>query len=331
MNELNKRIVFGFSALASNAYKYLQAIRPQHGVIVLLFCLIFIVSLDALGDVNDVNSDVVSPIITYQYFDALDNADYQNITSQIVTYQYLDSLTDVTCQTLTSPSVSYFFPCSDITSPADPPTPNILSAVCDEFIITAPPDKNKLVIITHGWSPLWETPNADWVTNMVNAINGVVDNSVWVQPYYWLDACHTYYPPDALANGMERGSLLGRCIADANQWQHVHLVGHSAGAGVIFAAANELVRQRAMGKFSGTIHLTFLDPYSPSTIANAYTSVLGPNDWADNYYTYDITDIPFNGETSKNFNSAYNVDLRNINFKLIKSCNWLAHNCIQIK
>jgi hypothetical protein len=197
--------------------------------------------------------------------------------------------------------------------PPDPPAPNILSMGCDGYITAPPPGKDKLVVITHGWSPPWDLlPNADWVTDMVNALSGVVDNSVWVQPYYWLDACHTYYAPDALANGMERGSLLGWCIANDNQWQHVHLIGHSAGAGVIFAAANELVRQRAMGNFSGTIHLTFLDPFSPSTIANAYASVLGPNDWADNYYIYDISDSLTNGDTSKNFNCAHNVDITNV-------------------
>ncbi len=213
--------------------------------------------------------------------------------------------------------------------PADPPAPNI--PPIGERIEPNEPGKNKLIVLVHGWVPLldfgWITPGkeTDWPIEMSNALwdmihSGQIDSSWTVLPWGWYDRALQYSPDLALVEGIEQGKLLADSIADPNnpnKWQHVHFIAHSAGSAVIAAAASELVYQRLKGKFSGTIHLTFLDPYTPLGEENTYGMTLGANDWADNYYTVDRwgnwnlstwSDTLFRW-TSKDFKYAHNVNI----------------------
>lgn len=55
------------------------------------------------------NANVVSPVITYQYLDAVGEVADVPVISPVITYQYFDLPPNVTYQTQTSPSVGYFF------------------------------------------------------------------------------------------------------------------------------------------------------------------------------------------------------------------------------
>jgi len=209
--------------------------------------------------------------------------------------------------------------------PQPPKEPNILSQTPP----ISDPQKDKLVVITHGWHPNYGpiiTPKPagapQWALDMKNALESKLDNSWKVEVWNWTEQAYKFRVNDAFAEGFEQGRLLGRSIADANQWQHVHLIGHSAGASVINSAALELTYWRAKGKFIGSIHLTFLDPYSPVGFEEIYAAALDfDTDWADNYYSIDrsclgkiwetCTDI-VRRYTSREFKKAHNVDVSDV-------------------
>jgi hypothetical protein len=194
------------------------------------------------------------------------------------------------------------------------------------------PNKDKLIVIVHGWFPPpdfgWITPGEEkqWSIEMSNAIwemihDGKIDSSWTVMPWAW--DSNTVKPWDAVTKGKKEGKALAKSIVDPNRWSHVHLIGYSAGSAVIGQAAEELVIQRIRGNFSGNIHLTFLDPYTPNEERYIYGATLDTDrDWADNYYSYEgycyfflpntCTDTFSNGSTSGPFSYAHNVDISGV-------------------
>ncbi len=105
----------GSTALPSTALKYWRAVCSQLGGIVLPFCLLFASGSGALGEVT--NSAVVSPVVTYQYYDAVGEETNVPVVSPVVYYQYFDATTNATYQTVASPSVSYFYQFGNSSSP----------------------------------------------------------------------------------------------------------------------------------------------------------------------------------------------------------------------
>jgi len=209
----------------------------------------------------------------------------------------------------------------------DPPEPEIPT---EEDIpdINAPPNKDKLIVLVHGWSrpydPFWISkpkPNIDdlWVSDMANSINdmianGDIDPSWEVMVWDWIDKA--YVTLDRIRiSGESQGKWLGEAIKAANytqNWKHVHLIAHSAGFLVINEAHKKLLEARDKGLFSGDIHLTTLDAFDPYTfyglgLKDRYAKNLDPNrDWADNYYSLDRVTAAY---TYGPFLYAHNEDL----------------------
>ncbi|OHA16858.1 MAG: hypothetical protein A3C79_00835 [Candidatus Taylorbacteria bacterium RIFCSPHIGHO2_02_FULL_45_28] len=175
--------------------------------------------------------------------------------------------------------------------------------------------KSNLILATHGWqlfvTPTFPQPDVSWLDGMSNAINSyLVANSLttWqVNTYKWIDKAWTFYPTHALNNAKQEGKMLGDCIA-AQGWTHVHLISHSAGAGLIQAASERI---KALSP-STTVHCTFLDPYVGKEFEGVGRYGSGA-DWADQYFSRDsltqfgsVLTGPF---TESPLDHAYNLDV----------------------
>jgi hypothetical protein len=97
--------------------------------------------------------------------------------------------------------------------------------------------------------------------------------------------------------------LLGQQIG--NSYQYVHLIGHSAGAGLIQAAA-DAIRQASP---TTVIQTTFLDPFVGFDYSGL--SSYGNNaNWSDDYFTpVDAETSPFGDTTGLPLSKAYDVDV----------------------
>jgi len=118
-------------------------------------------------------------------------------------------------------------------------------------------DKPNLVIITHGWYE-----REPWPAQMALAIQQRANGEKWQCGWYdWRRQARRLFPSAAAKVARDStGPLLGRKILQLSQnWKHIHLIGHSAGAWVINEAAKVITRQTP-----ANIHLTFLDAYVPN-------------------------------------------------------------------
>src|SRR5665213_1619274 len=164
--------------------------------------------------------------------------------------------------------------------------------------------KSNLVIVTHGYIPPPDPPfMPSWVTNMADAIQAKVPSGWQVVAVDW--ALEAWYgngeTPDGALNAAKiEGTLLGKEIA-GQSWQKVHLIAHSAGAGLIQAIADQL---KSLPNPPTVIQLTFLDPYL-GTLTDEQ-DVYGRNaNWSDCYFVQDGSG-PF---TSGNISQAFNEDV----------------------
>ena len=176
-------------------------------------------------------------------------------------------------------------------SPTPPPPP------------PKPPSQHNLVVVTHGWQPIGIP---QWVYDMTNSIiNNLPDSSWTVFALSWNGSggAGTLYPSQAASRAEIIGKKFGLGIS-AQGWSHVHFIGHSAGAVLIQAAAEEL---RANSASPVVIHTTFLDPYDWSFFGGPSRFGAG-SDWSDNYFESDITG-PLTGGRLDN---SYNVDISGI-------------------
>jgi hypothetical protein len=148
-----------------------------------------------------------------------------------------------------------------------------------------------LIFITHGWDPgVTGPPLPQWVFDMANAIEGKVSSDWYVAPYSWIDKAWTLTPDQALENAKNIGTQLGKEIGST--FQGVHLIAHSAGAGLIQAIADQLETAPSRP----IVHTTFLDPYVGFDGREASWYGTGA-DWSDEYFTpldqtLDWTGIP---------------------------------------
>jgi formylglycine-generating enzyme required for sulfatase activity len=162
------------------------------------------------------------------------------------------------------------------------------------------PSQDSLVIVTHGFIPL-EYPQTmpGWVSELAGAISNQAAANWLIVPFDWSKDAWGISPDYALYKGGIDGALLGKQLSQTN-WQQVHLIGHSAGAGVIQAIADALSTSPSHPR----IQMTFLDPFVGAT--HQYQSVYGQNaNWADCYSVEDFT----GGFTAGGLAHAYNVDV----------------------
>jgi hypothetical protein len=79
----------------------------------------------------------------------------------------------------------------------------------------------------------------------------------------WSDSTRGLLPFDAYKAAKDEGRIrLANAIAN-HRYEHVHLIGHSAGAKLIQVGAEELVPIYKFYNENPFIHLTFLDAYTP--------------------------------------------------------------------
>jgi hypothetical protein len=172
--------------------------------------------------------------------------------------------------------------------------------------------EHNLVLVTHGCLPSFFPPDPpQWVSDMCNAIQAHVPSDWRVVPYFWADKAWAEPPEllpwylwdlesEVMPNAKRLGVQLGTQLA-AQSWQHVHLIGHSAGAALIQTAADTL-RRLAPGI---EIHTTFLDPYLDLDYSGK--SWYGQNsDWADCYYAVDTATGSY---TDGPLANGFNVDV----------------------
>ena len=174
------------------------------------------------------------------------------------------------------------------------------------------PGQNNLVVVTHGCQPGPQVPPPpQWVSDMCNDIQAQVSSDWQVFPYFWTaqawastELLDVFVFRDleskVMPNAKSLGVQLGKQIA-AQGWEHVHFIGHSAGAALIQKAADTL---RGLAPAT-EIHTTFLDPYLD---LNYYgRSWYGSNaDWADCYYALDTETANY---TDGPLSYAYSVDV----------------------
>lgn len=167
-----------------------------------------------------------------------------------------------------------------------------------------PPGKDSLIVVTHGWQPLWKQPQMDWVIQFTNAVTKYLKennlNNWHVHAHDWLEKANTKTPMSAIGNAESEGYKLGNLLLD-QKWGNIHFVGHSAGSALIQAATEALKESQAV------IHETFLDAYVG--VAFSGKSKYGRfADWAEHYFSYDPDTIL----TDRILENAYNVDVTSL-------------------
>ena len=173
--------------------------------------------------------------------------------------------------------------------------------------------KDSLVIVTHGWirKEIGQTspPNPDWVDTMVNLIRVNIAsqglNNWQVESCKWVDKAWFFTPITQLLDNAEKeGGNLGNHLA-SQKWNHIHLIGHSAGAAVIQAATLNIKSKN----INTVVHTTFLDPYVGFTYGGRSRYGLVA-DWADNYFAFDIETFDgVVGTTQGKLDHAYTAEV----------------------
>ena len=208
------------------------------------------------------------------------------------------------------------------------------SLACYLMTVTPLPDrqsgKNNLVVVTHGMQPGENQPqwlagalggnDISWITNVSDAISQQLSyrgsNDWQVVPYNWVSQAGlpswtgvasdiatlqlAQLAEPALANAEKIGTQIGRQIASQG-WSHVHLIAHSAGAGLIQAATDAI----HVNAPNTVIQTTFLDPFLGAD--HRGLSQYGVNaNWSDNYFSHDKLTGSY---TEGTLVHAYNVDV----------------------
>ena len=171
--------------------------------------------------------------------------------------------------------------------------------------VTIPASCNKLVIVTHGWIDKFD---GDWSADTARQIGKKVDPNEWVcGSFDWHRGALVVNPVDAAKYGRYVGGLrLANAILElGTEFEHLHLIAHSAGSWTINTAAKILAKQT-----KAQIHLTFLDAYVPSGWEEKELGKIESNEnvWAEHYYTRDLT----LKATHTNLSAAHNVDITSI-------------------
>jgi len=166
------------------------------------------------------------------------------------------------------------------------------------------PEPN-LVIITHGWHE--REPWPEWTAL---AIAARVNREQWCCGWCdWRSQARRWRPSEAATIGRDTvGPQLGhRIVRLSNDWQHVHFIGHSAGAWVVNIAAEVVAAET-----TADIHITFLDAYVPDGWdADALGQLAdrpGKRRWVEHYFTRDLLNL-----TENRLRHAHNVDITAIN------------------
>ena len=170
------------------------------------------------------------------------------------------------------------------------------------------PNADKLVVVVHGWM---DTGENAWPSEMAAAIGERTDSNEWVcAAYDWRGGSIVMTSVHAAEYARDiAGPRLVKALLELDRdFEHIHLIGHSAGVWAIHSAAKRI----AFARRDTQIHLTFLDAYVPNqwdedVLGRVFFDPKRQKDqcWAEHYYTKDITFIV----TEHDLRYAHNVDI----------------------
>jgi probable HAF family extracellular repeat protein len=199
---------------------------------------------------------------------------------------------------------------------APPASSTVRTSLPTYGICPAPQEgQDSLVVITHGWiNPSIETVQQaiDSVNSMSNAIvqylNAHSLNNWKVLGWMWTNEAYIPLyiggPATALHNSHQQGKILGDCIVSQGNWTRIHFIAHSAGAGLI-QTATEDIRATSPNSANITIQCTFLDAYDGALLEYIPEYGYGAN-WSDSYFSRDLLT---GAATQQPLLHAYNVDV----------------------
>ncbi len=171
--------------------------------------------------------------------------------------------------------------------------------------------KDGLVVVTHGWSPTALTKDpvvySSWIYDFSNILSERLENDGKIDwqafAYSWATNSWTDFLGNALHAANAEGIRLGDSIATQG-WTKVHLIGHSCGAELINAAAQEI----KIIAPATVIQCTFLAPYLGGAYENLDVYGAFAN-WSDCYLDNDLTF----GWTAQPVLFAYNANVTALN------------------
>ena len=169
--------------------------------------------------------------------------------------------------------------------------------------------KDSLILITHGRTTGPDSDD-DWVDAMKATIKQIVPSNWMVIGYKWIDQSRdTVFTvrPIAEAVGRKAGvdTMTLAQLTTNHKWEHIHLIGHSAGGALI----NQIAEVVSLASPSTTIHTTFLDTYTGITDSGR-VQYGEYSQWSDSYFALDAeTADDIVGRTSGIFTHAHNVDV----------------------
>ncbi|MCE5340428.1 MAG: alpha/beta hydrolase [Planctomycetaceae bacterium] len=167
--------------------------------------------------------------------------------------------------------------------------------------IKVPSDRKNIVIVTHGW---FDGAKGQLAEDIASAIKTKADSNEWLCGYFeWRDGAMVLNAVSSVQYARDfAGPQLAKAILALGNFEHIHLIGHSAGCWVIDSAAKAIEKQTQT-----RIHLTFLDAYVPKGSDQSQLGRLENTKvkWIEHYYIKDIT----LGVTEINLTNAYNVDI----------------------
>ena len=230
---------------------------------------------------DDVITNVMSPVVSYQYYDVLGKDTNSAIVSPIVSYQYFDWPGNDVLNLQSSPVVSYYYPLLDtppliiISTNRTPtvaeitpllaalPTTSQLLAFNGSIFTTnlSSVDPNQpTIVLTHGWIPTTNgvpvfTPNgiADWPTTMTAQLrgNGVFTGNIVAWDWSYVARSDITSPGIPEQQTGDQGQILGEKLLlalGANYSKRIQFIGHSLGTLVNGYAANYLHGDRWAGE-----------------------------------------------------------------------------------
>lgn len=167
--------------------------------------------------------------------------------------------------------------------------------------------KTNLIFVTHGAIPpgVNITESTAWVGDMTNLItqylatNNLTD---WqVVGYKWEEKAKygIRLAQTSLNRGKDEGKILGSQISTQG-WSHIHLIAHSAGAGLI-QKITDVIKLNPTNVTS--VHSTFLDPFLGFNKKGKTEYGVGA-DWSEHYFARDWVPL-----TKGIVQHSYNVDV----------------------
>ncbi|OQA00512.1 MAG: Lipase [Planctomycetes bacterium ADurb.Bin401] len=155
-------------------------------------------------------------------------------------------------------------------------------------------------MVTHGWVDRGKDRFSD---DIAGAIKERVDSNEWMCGYFEWDGAMVLNSIKSAENARDAaGPQLAKAILKLGTFEHIHLIGHSAGCWAIDSAAKIIEKQT-----QAQMHITFLDAYVPRKWDRSQLGRLEKTKikFVEQYYTKDLTF----GVTQANLPNALNIDI----------------------